>query len=129
MSIHATESITPAGMWSVFIVGLRSLDSRNVGGFLRFKCHSYLELLAQALQAVDNVLTPETLVGAFLPLKVLWVGSLSLLAPLKAQQVPWHQQCQDKAGCCTPQVQDALPPYKHMRRLWRKFPANLSVSS
>lgn len=67
------------------------------------------------------MLSPEALVGGIFATETLVAGSLSLLGPLKAQQVLWHQQCQDKAGCCTPQVQDALPPFKHMRRVWRKF--------
>ena len=54
--------------------------------------HFKLELLAQTLQAIDNVLTLETLVGGVLPplgsQEALLVDAQSLLAPFKAQQVP-----------------------------------------
>lgn len=117
--------ITPAGMWSVFIVELRSLDSRNVGYFFAFQMSLLFAAFSPDFASCWQWADSRSIGGGILATETLVAGSLSLLAPLKAEQVLWHQQFQDKAGCCTPQVWDAFPPWKYMRRLRKKFLSKL----
>lgn len=114
--------------WHVECVHRGVKELRNVGIFLCFKCHSYFGAFSPDFTSCWPCADTRSIGGAIFDTETAAAGSLSLLGPLKAQKVLCHQQCQDKAGCCTPQVQDALPPYKHMRRLWKKFLPNLSVS-
>ena len=94
--------------------------------------HFKLELLAQTLQAIDNVLTLETLVGRCFA-SVGESGGSSGRCTVPAGSLQGSAGPTDIIGSAgtsqdavphIPQyvLQDGLPLYKRMRRLWRKFP-------
>lgn len=87
-SICATESITLAGSWSVFLVGTGSSESTSVG----FSAFQTLLFFGAVRPATVSVLTVEILAGRCSGTggiqEDLLMGVPSFLAPSEAQEVP-----------------------------------------